>query len=118
VSLETLKDFCIGSLHLVIALWVSNESIANFYAKIFTVLLECTAGELGPVVSDDPIGDPKPTDDGLDELDYRSLVDGDIEIPIPSDGSEKWPQDVQPPKQRMAMRAGSFAASVLVCGSA
>jgi hypothetical protein len=62
-SLETLKDFCVGSLHLAIALWVSNGSIANFCAKIFTVLLECTAGELGPVVSDDPVQDPKPVDD-------------------------------------------------------
>jgi hypothetical protein len=66
----------------------------------------------GPVVSDDPIQDPKPADDGLDKLDcgllidlghmgrFRPLgefVDGDIEIPVPSDGLGKWPQDVQPP---------------------
>jgi hypothetical protein len=62
-SLETLKDFCVESLHLTIALWVSNGCIVDFYAKIFAVLLECTAGELGPIVSDDPIRDPKPTDD-------------------------------------------------------
>jgi hypothetical protein len=55
VSLETLKDFCVGSLQLAIALWVSNGSIEIFYEKIFTVLLECTAGELGPVVSEDPV---------------------------------------------------------------
>jgi hypothetical protein len=54
-SLETLKDFCVGSLHLVIALWVSNGGIADFYAKIFIVPLECVADELVPVVSDDPI---------------------------------------------------------------
>jgi hypothetical protein len=51
-------------------------------------------------VSDDPIQDPKPTDDGLDELDCKLLVDlehrgrfrplgefvdGDIEIHVPSD---------------------------------
>jgi hypothetical protein len=111
-SLEILKDFYIGSLHSVIALCVSNRSITNFYANIFTILLECTAGKLGPVISDDPVQDPKPTDDGLDELDYRLLVDldhrgcfwplgefvdGDIEIPVPSDGPGKWPQDVQPP---------------------
>jgi hypothetical protein len=36
--LETLKNFYVGSLHLVIALQVSNGSITNFYAKIFTVL--------------------------------------------------------------------------------
>jgi hypothetical protein len=54
-SLETPKDFYVDSLHLVIALWVSNGGIADFYAKIFTVPLECAASELGPVVSDDPI---------------------------------------------------------------
>jgi hypothetical protein len=103
-SLETLKDLCVGSLHLVIALWVSNGRISNFYVKIFTVL--------GPVVSDDPVWDPKPVDDELDELDCRLLVDldhrghfwplgefvnGDIEIPVPCDGLGKWPQDVQQP---------------------
>jgi hypothetical protein len=112
VSLETLKDFCVGSLHLAIALWVSNEGIADFYVKIFVIPLECVAGELGPVVSDDPVRDPKPIDDGLDKLDCGLLidpdhmspfqplgefVDGDIEIPVPSNGPGKWPQDVQPP---------------------
>jgi hypothetical protein len=48
-SLETLKDFCVGSLHLAIALWVSSGGIADFYAKIFAVPLECAAGELGSV---------------------------------------------------------------------
>jgi hypothetical protein len=55
VSLETLKNFCIGSLYLAIALWVSNGGISDFYAKIFTLPLECTVGELGPIVSDDPV---------------------------------------------------------------
>jgi hypothetical protein len=111
-SLETLKDFYIGSLHLAIALWVSNGGIADFYAKILTVPFECAAGDLGVVVSDDPVQDHKPTDDGLDKLDYGLLidldhrgrfwplsefVDGDIEILVPSDGPGKWPQDVQPP---------------------
>jgi hypothetical protein len=104
VSLETIKDFCIGSLHLAIALWMSNGSIAIFYAKIFTVLLECTTSELGPIVSDDLVRDLKPIDDELDELDCRLLVDldrrghfwplgefidGDIEIPEPSNGPGK-----------------------------
>jgi hypothetical protein len=112
VSLETLKDFYVGSLHLVIALWVSNGRMADFYAKIFVVPLECNAGELGPIVSDDPIQDPKPADVELDkpdcgwliDLDYMGpfrplgeFVDGDIEIPVPSDGPGKLPQDVQPP---------------------
>jgi hypothetical protein len=104
VSLDTLKDFYVGSLHLAIALSMSNGRIANFYAKIFAVLLESAAGELGPIVSDDPAWDPKPTDDGLDERDCRLLidldhkgcfrplgefVDDDIEIPIPLDGLGK-----------------------------
>jgi hypothetical protein len=104
VSLETLKDFCVGSLHLAIALRVSNGRIANFYTKIFVVLLECAVGELGPIISDDPVWDPKPIDDGLHELDCRLLidldhrgrswplgefVDSDIEIPVPSHGLGK-----------------------------
>jgi hypothetical protein len=112
VSLETLKDFYVGSLHLAIALWVSNEGISDFYAKIFIVLLECATGELGPIVSNDHVRDPKSTDGGLNKLDYGLLtdldhrgrfrpigefVDGDIEILVPTDGSGKWPQDVQPP---------------------
>jgi hypothetical protein len=103
-SLKTLKDFCVRSLHLAIALWVSSGSIANFYAKIFTVLLECTASELGPIISDDHVRDPKPADDGLDKLDCRLVVDlsnrdhfrplgefvnGDVKIPGPSDGPGK-----------------------------
>jgi hypothetical protein len=99
-SLKTFKDFCVGSLHLAITLWLSNGGIADFYAKIFTIPLECAADELGPVVSDDPVRDPKPADDGLDKLDCRLLIDldhrghfrplgefvnGDIEIPVPSD---------------------------------
>jgi hypothetical protein len=86
---------------LAIALWVSNGGIADFFDKIFTVPLEYAAGELGPIVSDDPIRYPKPTNDGLDKVDYfwpfGEFIDGDIEIPVPSDGPEKWPQNVQPP---------------------
>jgi hypothetical protein len=103
-SLETLKDLCVGSLHLVIALWVSNGGIIDIYTKIFTVPLECATGELGPIVNDDHVQDPKPADDGLDKLDYRLLidldhrghfrpfgefVDGDIEILVPFDGPRK-----------------------------
>jgi hypothetical protein len=108
-SLESFKHFCIGSFYLTIALWVSNGRTANLDAKIFTVPMECTAGELGPVVSDDLVYDPESTDDRLDELDCRLFVDfdhrgrfrplgefvnGNVEIPIPSDGLGKWPQDV------------------------
>jgi hypothetical protein len=71
--------------------------------------LECVAGELGPIVSDDHVRDPKPIDDGLDKLDYGLLinldhmgrfrpldefVNDDIEILVPPDGPGKWPHDV------------------------
>jgi hypothetical protein len=94
---------------LTIALWVSNRRIANFDAKIFAVPLKCTADELWPVVSDDPIQDPEPADYRLDEFDHRlfvdfdhrgifrplgEFVDGDIEISIPSDGPGEWTQDI------------------------
>jgi hypothetical protein len=110
--LETLEDFSIGSLDLSITLWVSNGCIANLDAKILTVSLERVVGELGPIVGDDPVWDPKPTDDGLDELDcgllvdldhrgcFQSLgelVDGDVQIPKSSNGPREQTQDVQPP---------------------
>jgi hypothetical protein len=46
-------------------------------AKILAVSLERIAGELGPIVSDDSVQDPKPTNDGLGELDCGLLVDVD-----------------------------------------
>jgi hypothetical protein len=57
-GLEALEDFSIGSLNMSITLWMSNGRIADFNAKILTVSLECTAGELRPIVSDDPVRDP------------------------------------------------------------
>jgi hypothetical protein len=51
--------------------------MADFGAKILAVSLERTAGELGPIVGDDLVRDPKPADDGLDELDCGLLVDLD-----------------------------------------
>jgi hypothetical protein len=74
--------------------------------------MECAASELGSIVSDVSVRDPKPADDGLDKLDCRlfvdldnmgrfwplgEFVDCDIEIPVSSDGPREWPQDVQPP---------------------
>jgi hypothetical protein len=85
--------------------------IADLDAKILAVSLKGATGELGPVVGDDPIQDPKPADDGLDkfdcglliDLDHRGcfrplgeLVDGDVQIPESSDGYGEWTQDVQP----------------------
>jgi hypothetical protein len=110
--LEAREDFNIGSLDLSITLWMSNGCIADLDAKILTVSLKCAAGELGPVVGDDPVRDPKPSDDGLDKLDCRllvnldhrvcfqqlgELVNGDIQIPKSSNGPWEQTQDVQPP---------------------
>jgi hypothetical protein len=76
-GLEALKIFCIASFDLANALWMSNRCIADLDAKVLTVPLESTASGLGPVVSDDPIWDPKSVGDGLDELDYGLLVNLD-----------------------------------------
>jgi hypothetical protein len=115
VSLKALEYFRIGMLHLSIALWMSNRGVANLDAKIFTVPLEGTTSKLGPIVGDDPIWDPESAYDGLDEFHCRLLVDvdhwgcfrslselvtGNIEEPVPSDGSGKWPHDVQPPHNK------------------
>jgi hypothetical protein len=82
-----------------------NRCIADLDAEVFTVLLKHPDCELGPIVSDDPVGDPKPVDDYLDKLDYRlfvdldyrgcfrplcELVDGDVQIPESSDGLGEW----------------------------
>jgi hypothetical protein len=77
---------------------MSNGRIAYLDAQIFIVPLEGTAGELGPVVGDNPVRDPKSADDGLDKFYYGLLVDfdhmghfrpldelinGDVEKPVP-----------------------------------
>jgi hypothetical protein len=72
--LETLEDFSIGSLNLLVAL---RMCIANLDAKVLAISLKHAACELGPVVRDDPIWDPEPANDRLDKLDYRLLVDLD-----------------------------------------
>jgi hypothetical protein len=113
--LEAFEDFSIGFLDLYITLWMSNERIAgeleciagilgmhwNASRILLSLSLECIAGELGPIVSNDPVWDPTPADDGLDKLDYGllvdldhrgcfrplgELVDGDIQISESSDG--------------------------------
>jgi hypothetical protein len=91
---------------------MSNGCIVDFDTQILAVSLECTAGELGPVVSDDPVWDPKPTNHGLDELNcgllvdldhngcFRppgELVDRDIYIPESSNDPGERTQDVQLP---------------------
>jgi hypothetical protein len=91
---------------------MSNGRITDFDAKILAVSLECTTGELGSIVSDDPVQDPKPISNGLDELDcgllidldhrgcflsIGELVDGDVQIPESSNGPGERAQDVQLP---------------------
>jgi hypothetical protein len=110
--LDALEDFSIGSLDLSITFLMRNRCIADLDAKILAVSLECADGELGPVVSDDPIQDSKPANTGLHALDYKllfdldhrgcfralgELVDGDIQISESSDGPRERTQDVQPP---------------------
>jgi hypothetical protein len=114
--LETLEDFSIGSLDLPITLWMSNGCIADLDANILTVSLKRAVGELGPVVGDDPIEDPKPADDGFDKLDYGlfvdldhmghfrpfgELVDGNVQIPESSDGPGERTQDVRLPHDKL-----------------
>jgi hypothetical protein len=40
--------------------------IADLNAKVLVVPLECAAGELGPIVGDDPVRNPKSTDDWIE----------------------------------------------------
>jgi hypothetical protein len=62
VCLETPEYFHIGSLDLSIALWIRDRCVANLDAEVLVVFLKHPAGELGPIVSDDPVWDPEPTD--------------------------------------------------------
>jgi hypothetical protein len=68
--LETLEDFSIGSFNLPVALRVCNGSIVDLDAKVLAVFKKRVAGELGPVVGDDSVQDPK-----LDKLDCGLLID-------------------------------------------
>jgi hypothetical protein len=61
--LETPEYFSIGPLDLFIALWMRNRRVTDLDAKVFTVLLKHSAGELGPVVCDDLVQDLEPADD-------------------------------------------------------
>jgi hypothetical protein len=76
-GLRALEYFCISTLHMSIAFWMSNRGIANLDVKIFTVPLEGTTSKLGLIVGDDPVWDPESTYDVLDELYCGLLVDFD-----------------------------------------
>jgi hypothetical protein len=111
-SLKTLEYFRIGTLHLLIAFWMSNRGVANLNVKIFALPLEGTASKLGPIVADDHVWDTKSVYDELDEFHcelfinfdhwgcfraFGEVIDDDIEDPVPSDSARKWPHDIQPP---------------------
>jgi hypothetical protein len=63
VCLETPEYFSIGPLDLSIALWMCNRCVTDLDVEVFTILLKHLAGELGPIVNDDPVWDPKPAND-------------------------------------------------------
>jgi hypothetical protein len=63
VCLETLEYFSIGPLNLSISLWMCNRCVTDFDVEVFVVLLKLFASELGPILCDDPIRDPKHIDD-------------------------------------------------------
>jgi hypothetical protein len=56
---------------------MSNRHITDLDAKFLAVFLKRATGELGPVIGDDGVRDPKPVDDGLDKLDCGLLIDLD-----------------------------------------
>jgi hypothetical protein len=91
---------------------MSNGRIADLDAKILAVSLKRATGELGPVISYDPVQDPELADNGLDKLDCRllvdldhrgcfrplgELVDGDVQIPESFDDPGEQTQDLYPP---------------------
>jgi hypothetical protein len=48
---------------LSIAPWMRNGCVTDLDTEVFAILLKYSDGELGPIVSDDPIWDPEPVDD-------------------------------------------------------
>jgi hypothetical protein len=130
--LESLEDFCICPLHLVVAPWMSHRCKAELGADVLAILLEDLTCKLGPVVRNDTAWDPNSIDDRLEEsdsntlgdIDHRcglwplcELVDGDEEEPVPADGPGNGPR-ISTPIRRMARRVETFAEPELVCVSA
>jgi hypothetical protein len=60
-DLEPSEDLSISPLNLAIALRMHHGGKIELDANIFAVLLEVLARELSPIVSNDPVWDPKPT---------------------------------------------------------
>jgi hypothetical protein len=91
---------------------MSYRRKAELGANALTILLEEPTFELGPVIRNDTVWDPKSTDNRLEEGNDSSLgdtdhrgglwplrefVDSDEEETVPADGPGKWSQDIHPP---------------------
>jgi hypothetical protein len=109
---ESTEDFCVFPLSLVVAPGMCHKRKAEQSADALSILLEEPTFELGPVVCNDTVGDPKSIDNRLEEgnnsilgdVDHRGslwplceLVDGDEEETALADNPGKWSQDVHPP---------------------
>jgi hypothetical protein len=103
--LESPKDFCIFPLSLAIAPGMCHRRKAELSADALAILLEEPTSELGPIVRNDMVWDPKSADNRLEEgnsstlgdVDHRGslwllceLVDGDDEETVPADGPGEW----------------------------
>jgi hypothetical protein len=60
-DLEPPENLSISPLHLAIISGMCHRSEIELDADILAVLLEVLALELGPIVGDNPVWDPKPT---------------------------------------------------------
>jgi hypothetical protein len=110
--LESPADLCICPFRLAIAPGVGYGCEAELGADALAIFLEDPTCKVGSVVRNDTVWDPKSTYDGLEEgdsgtlsdVDHRGglwplgeLVDGDEEVPVPTNGPGKWSQDIHPP---------------------
>jgi hypothetical protein len=92
---------------------VHHRGKAKLSADVLTILLEEPTCELGPVVRDDTVGDPKSADNRLEESNgcalgdvyhwgsfwpLGELVDGDEQESVPTDDPGKWSKDIHPPQ--------------------
>ena len=70
-SLEPFKDQCVSSFCLPVAAWMSDGDKAQPDPELLTVLSERGAGELGVVISNDMVGNPKAAHNSYEEFDRR-----------------------------------------------
>ena len=107
MCLESPEDFCVCPLSLVVAPGMSHRRKAELGANALAILLEEPTSELGPVVRNDTVWDPKSADNRLEEgnnntlgdVDHRGslwplceLVDGDKEESVPADDPRNGPR--------------------------